>query len=142
MDFTPLEWSFQVLHCLTDSKQRKQDTWVLLKRSCRTGSTLAQDLDLNPGIGELLCATVLFLAASNGLCGNSFVSSVVLLQGGKKSNKWGLVCVEVLVYGTHALEKAIRTYTLPVSLLLPSWENCMQGDGLTQLYAFTISLKQ
>lgn len=67
---------------------------------------------------------------------------MVVLQGGKKSNKWGLVCVEVLVYGTHVLEGAIRTSTLSVSLLLPTWENCTQGDDLTQLYAFTISLKQ
>lgn len=107
-----------------------------------TGSILAWVLGLNPGIGELLCVTVQFVAVRKGLCGNSLVCRVVLLQGAEKCKMWSLVCVDGLVYRTQALEEAIRTYTLPDSLLLSSWQSCMQEDGLTQLYASTISLKQ
>lgn len=95
MDFIPLEWNFQVLDCLTE---RKQDTWVLLKHSSRAGSIHAWDLALNPGLGELLYAKIWVLAAPKGLCGNSFVFSVALLQGSEKCKKWDLVCVEGLVH--------------------------------------------
>lgn len=60
---------------------------------------------------ELLCVTVQFLADLKGLCGNSFVCSVVLLQGAGKCKMWGLLCVEGLVYRTQNLYSACLSLT-------------------------------